>query len=253
MPELPDVESFREEARKALKKRIRSVSIDRNRMFEVSERTLRRHLKGNRLMGTERRGKNLFLEISDGSFLVLHFGMSGDVSYAKEKPDHSIIVMELPDDYKLSIVSVRKLGKVDLTDDLDDYIEKEGLGPDALSIGKKEFVEAMKGCDGAVKGALMDQGRVAGIGNIYADEILYQSGVLPKRKTSEISEDKLKEMHAVMRRVLETAVRHHADTGDFPKGYFLRYRGRSSKCPKGEIKKTTVNGRTTYYCPEAQG
>lgn len=252
MPELPDVESFRKTAQKALGKRIDEVSINMNRMFEASDSSLRKHLKGNKMGKTKRHGKYLFLRINRGKWLVLHFGMTGDVTYAKEESDHSIIVLGFSNGRKLCIISVRKLGTVDLADEVGDYIEKKGLGPDAMDISRDEFRKRIGGSRGSVKTALMDQKKVAGIGNIYADEILYQSGIHPKRKIGDINEKKLEEMHKNMLRIFKTAIRNNANPDEFPRSYLLHNREDGGSCSGGRIKKITVNGRSTYYCPAVQ-
>ena len=92
MPELPEVEEFRKKSKKALDKEIVGIEVNYEKPIKVSEKTLKRHLEGNKLLSTDRHGKHLFLEISDGYWLALHFGMTGDVSFwNKERPDHVLM------------------------------------------------------------------------------------------------------------------------------------------------------------------
>ncbi len=254
MPELPDVEAFRRTARKALRKRIGSVNTHRSRIFRVSDKTLKRHLGGRRLTGTRRRGKHLLLRISDGRFLALHFGMTGSVSYSEDEPEHTALALRLTNGRTLSIVSVRKLGKIDVVGSVGGYIKEQGLGPDALSIGRDDFVRLMGESKGAIKTALMDQRKIAGIGNIYADEILYQTGMMPDSGLGELGESDFKRVHAAMKRILKTAIKHGANPEEFPDRYLDRRREEGAECGicGGIIRKTTVNGRPTYYCPKHQ-
>ncbi|MBD3310735.1 hypothetical protein GF351_05960, partial [Candidatus Woesearchaeota archaeon] len=85
MPELPDVEIFRKYAAKALNKKIKEISVKEKKLVKVSESTLRKHMLGKRFTSTSRHGKYLFLKISGGSVLVLHFGMTGELAYCKKK------------------------------------------------------------------------------------------------------------------------------------------------------------------------
>ncbi|MBD3248444.1 hypothetical protein GF336_00175, partial [Candidatus Woesearchaeota archaeon] len=158
VPELPDVESFKRYAKKALNKKIKTVSVKQKKIINVSESTLRRHLSGNKLTRAKRHGKYLFLKISDGYYLVLHFGMTGDLAYQKkDEPEHTALEMELSNGYKFAVISIRKLGEIDIAKSIDKFIEEKELGADALSINKKELVELAEDSRGAVKNFLMDQ------------------------------------------------------------------------------------------------
>jgi formamidopyrimidine-DNA glycosylase len=254
MPELPDVEALRKRARKVLHKKVEHVRIEQNRTIKVSPATLRRHLKGNEFVGTDRHGKYLFLEIDDGYRLVLHFGMTGLLSlYRGEDPEHSPLILDLDDGSSFAYVNVRKLGRIAITDDPEKFRKENGLGPDALSVPKREFVRRMSGRRGCIKSALMNQTIVAGIGNVYADEILYQAGLHPKA-TVPREEKRLARLYTVIRRVLKTAIRHDADPDTFPRRYLMRNRREGSTCSicGGTIKRDTVAGRTSYWCGKHQ-
>lgn len=255
LPELPEVEKFRRYSRKAFNKQVVSVSIAAPEIMGCSQSTLRKHLLHNRLIGAERRGKWLFLEISDGFFLVLHFGMSGNLHYYKgEQPDHTALDLELKDGYHLAFVCVRKFGGFDIIDSVDRFIKKKELGPDALTVSKKRFVELMESRSGHVKTALMDQSLLAGIGNIYSDEILYQEHLSPRTELEELDEKDLESIHSAMQRILKTSISNSSDFSKIPSRYLLGRRSPGEDCGicDGKIKTVKVGGRTAYYCPEHQ-
>jgi formamidopyrimidine-DNA glycosylase len=220
-----------------------------------------RALSGRSFEGTDRRGKFLFLAARDGGgdgpWLVLHLGMTGRVTYEREPegiPDHSALLVDFEGGARMTFVNVRKLGRVDLTASPGAFASEHDLGPDALSIGRESFVDSLARSRAKIKGALMDQSRFAGVGNIYADEILFQVGVDPRTPASDLSDDRLRELWRVMRRVLRTAVSHEARLDDLPGGYLLPHRSKGEECPRGcgSVEKITVVGRATYLCSSCQ-
>ncbi|MBD3209894.1 hypothetical protein GF318_00765 [Candidatus Micrarchaeota archaeon] len=255
MPELPDVEVFRRYcARTSLKKKISHVSDVDGQILETSESTLRRHLLDNEFRATARHGKYLFLEISDGYQLVLHFGMTGHPEYfSKEAPEYTRLAFQFGKG-GLAYVCPRRLGNVFIAESIESFVEQKGLGPDVLELKKNEFVEILENTSGMAKTALMNQGKMAGIGNIYSDEILYQAGVHPERQVQSMSGDGLQNLFNVTGRVLETAIRHHAEPEEFPERYLNYDRSEGRKCSicSGEIKKKKVGGRPSYFCPRHQ-
>ncbi|MBD3249350.1 formamidopyrimidine-DNA glycosylase, partial [Candidatus Woesearchaeota archaeon] len=148
---------------------------------------------------------------------------------------------------------------IDIAKSIDKFIEEKELGADALSINKKELVELAEDSRGAVKNFLMDQSKIAGIGNIYADEILFQEGIHPKKKIENIDEKQLRKMYSTMKRVLKMGIKKQGER--FPSGYLIGRRRavsrddeKAAKCPRcsGKIKNMTVGGRSTYYCDKHQ-
>lgn len=265
MPELPDVEIFRRHlAHSSLKTRIDRVAVSEPRVLEgVSARTLASRLRGRRLMTTRRHGKHLLVALDRGGWLTLHFGMTGDLQSFKDmadEPAHDRVRFDFADDHHLAYVNVRLLGRVGLTDDADEFVRKEELGPDALDHGfdLKAFKKALEGRRSAVKAALMDQSVLAGVGNIYADEILFQARLHPKTPVDRLDPKALGRLFRALKRVLETAVNRGAGSERFlerlPSTYLLRRREDGAPCPrcKGRIKAIKVSGRTSYLCPRCQ-
>ena len=253
MPELPDVEAFRKQAEKARGKKIVTVSINPSRVLRVSGKTLRKHLLGNAIKGTGRHGKYMFIPLDGVRELVLHFGMTGYLSYSRrEAPDHTVLDIRFADGHSLSYVSVRKLGKVDMARSRDEYVKKANLGPDAFRLKEREFSRIIGGRGGNIKSALMDQSLMAGIGNIYSDEILYQAGIHPGRKTGSISDRD--SLYRAMHGVLREAIKSGALPEKMPVHFLLRRRKEGKACGKcsGRISKKTINGRSSYFCDSHQ-
>lgn len=261
MPELPDVEVFRRYmAATALHKKIENVRVKADRVMQgVSARRLSSALKGQQFRRTDRHGKYLFAELTSDKFLLLHFGMTGFLKYFKvedEKPDHVKLLIDFANDYHLAYDNQRKLGRVSLIDDRDRFVSSQGLGPDPLDddFDSATFDSIMKGRRGSIKSALMNQQILAGIGNIYSDEILYQAGIRPDSSAAKLNaKDRLKTFNAMLR-VLRVAIRHKADPEKLPGSYLILSREAGRRCSKcgGEIKKATISGRSAYYCGRHQ-
>lgn len=261
MPELPDVVGSQKylEAT-ALHQRIAKTSVfDERILGEVSTRALARRLNGNALEETARHGKYLFASLTGGGWLVLHFGMTGGLGYYGESgapPEYARVVLDFDNGFHFAYINQRVLGRVDVADDLDSFIEQENLGPDALSpaLDRAAFCERLQQRRGPIKSRLMDQSLVAGIGNVYSDEILFQVGFHPATPVSDLGDDDLARLYRTMRRVLRVASEHNGHVEEFPRGYFLPHRGEDGACPKcgGPLRSVKVTGRTAYFCPQRQ-
>jgi formamidopyrimidine-DNA glycosylase len=254
MPELPDVEVFREYCRQnVLDRKIDRLTIKNSRVMKSSPSTLRKHLEGAVFRETGRHGKYLFLA-TDKRELVLHFGMTGQVRFMDEHPekkDHSPLIIYFDDGTCFAYITVRKLGQVLLIDDRNTFIEKKQLGPDAMDIDGPGFQKALER-GGGIKSRLMNQKKLAGIGNVYADEILYQTGILPERKS--IDRKETDRLFNTMQRIFEVSIRHNADPGECPERYLIKRREQGTECGicEGRISKKTISGRATFFCSRHQ-
>jgi formamidopyrimidine-DNA glycosylase len=257
MPELPDVESFRRYLdRTSLRREVGRVRVlDPGSLREVSRQRLSRALKGRRFVETRRHGKHLFAALRDSDWLVMHFGMTGRLEYGEGSPPaHTRVVYEFTDRSWLAFVDTRRLGFVSLAGDVDDYVRAEGLGPDALSLSYAELRDLLRSRRGALKSALMDQSVVAGIGNIYSDEIFFQARLDPRAPASEVGDVGYRRLHRQLGRVLRTAADRDADPQRLPKGWLLPHREDGAPCPRGrgEIRRFSMSGRGAFYCPACQ-
>jgi formamidopyrimidine-DNA glycosylase len=263
MPELPDVENYRRYlARHALKQRIADVHVGDKRALRVPAAELRRNLKGHTLKRTRRHGKHLLVAV-DGGWLTMHFGMTGHLDYfedAEAEPASDRVRFDFANGKHLGFVDARLLGRVGFADDADAFIAERKLGPDALSreLDAKTFAARLKDRRGGLKAALMDQSVVAGIGNLYADEILFQAKLHPLTPVQKLSAADLKRIHRIMRNVLQTGIKSGAGTEGLykrlPKSYLIPLRKVGGDCPRcgGKVKMITAAGRSTYFCPACQ-
>jgi formamidopyrimidine-DNA glycosylase len=260
MPELPDVEVFRRYLDStALHQRITKLEVYTHRVLKgVSEKRLRSNLEGATLEDTARHGKYLFTRLDKGQELVLHFGMTGFLKYYKNEntePGHERLRLRLGNGYSLAYDNQRLLGRVFLAPDRDRFVAKKELGPDALNVDFQEFARILGRGRGAIKSTLMNQKMLAGLGNIYTDEILFQAGIHPESAVDGLGEDQLRAVFEHMRTVLEKAIEVQVDLQRMPKGYLLPHREKGATCPRcgGKVRKIAISGRTTYLCPACQG
>ncbi|MFI2810419.1 MULTISPECIES: Fpg/Nei family DNA glycosylase [Microbulbifer] len=259
MPELPDVETYRRYFdATALHQVIRQVRVPGPELLvETSPQGLGRALHGARFTQTERHGKYLFALLDSGSCLVLHFGMSGNLSYSKSvksPPQYTQLEIDFDSNYRLAYRCPRKLGRIALTGSPDDWIRDRDLGPDALRISEEEFLGRSQKRHGQVKPWLMDQHQVAGIGNYYSDEILFQSRIHPARSLDDLDESNRKRVFRAMRTVLKQAIDCDAEPAALPQSYLLPHRHQDGQCPRcgRDLETQAVGGRTAWYCPGCQ-
>lgn len=259
MPELPEVEQYRQYMDKtSLNKKIKEVLIKHPKIVEDStEEEIKNGLTGEKFIETDRRGKYLFAAISNKKFLVMHFGMTGDLDYLKkgdEPAKHNRVLFVFENGEALAMNDQRIFGFVTLIESKENYILEKKLGPDALYLKEKDFLKVMENKKGIIKAVLMDQEVIAGLGNVYVDEALFQSGIHPDSQLKNIPIEKVKELHHHVHEIVKKAVKYH-EREDLPENYLtpLRYND-ETQCPicKGEIQTKKTGGRTTYYCPKHQ-
>src|SRR4029453_17543810 len=131
---------------------------------------------GRRFENSHRHGKHLFVRASDELWLRLHFGMTGSLEYLNhdEKPPKAArVIFRFANNRRLAFDDQRKFGEIELIEDVDEFLQTRGLGPDALEISLSQFNAIVCKHGGAVKAILLNQQVIAGIGNLYADEILF--------------------------------------------------------------------------------
>ena len=264
MAELPDVATFKRYLdATALHHEIAGTAVHDDQMLDgLTAAELDRGLVGHSFAATRRHGKYLFALLDDenGGALVLHFGMTGSLRYferADAMPEYARLLIRFSNGYQLALVSQRLLGGVALTDDPDAFVAERELGPDALAdlTDESAFRRALEGHGGMLKPTLTNQAIVAGIGNLYVDEMLYQARLDPRMPADELDDRALARLYRAMRHVLETAVERDADPEKFPADWITRHREHGATCPRcgGEVERLEVSGRGTYWCPTCQG
>ena len=262
MPELPDVEVLKRYLNStSLHQKIKDVQVESDMILkEVSPQKLRRELVDQKFESTDRHGKFMFVELQNGHWMVLHFGMTGDLKYYKneeERPEYELVAFKFANGYQLDYIMTRKLGEVRVIEDISKFVDERELGPDVMAedFTFDKFKQILSNRRGMIKSTLMNQNIMAGIGNVYSDEILFQAGIHPRTTVDQLDEDELKEIYEERYKVLETAIDYQAIPDDFPDSYLTPLRGEEdAKCPKcgGEIERVDVSGRTAYYCPNCQ-
>ncbi|MFP4302613.1 MAG: DNA-formamidopyrimidine glycosylase family protein [Spirochaetaceae bacterium] len=289
MPELPDVEIQRRFLeRHALGRVFEDVEItDAEKVLTgTTEPKLRGILRGASITGTQRLGKYLLTNLSDGEHtLVLHFGMTGYLVFQEggtlfvaggtesgggersfqtaELPEKTKGVFACSDGGRLGYVNMRLLGSIFLVRDIAAFRRAHGIGPDALSLSREEFRQLLTG-RGSAKSTLMNQKKLSGIGNVYSDEILFQAGIHPQRKLSELSREERDRIYEALRMVMETAIQRDADPAKFPETFLTPYRSsgtgpdrrhRAEEIRTGDgwlIEKAKIGGRGAFFSPEKQ-
>jgi formamidopyrimidine-DNA glycosylase len=259
MPELPEVETFKRYLdATSLHRRITGVDVRSAYVLkDVSARELVRRLKRHRFESSRRHGKHLFV-CTDGDFwLRLHFGMTGSLQYFKrmeQAPRHTRVLFAFVNAHCLAFEDQRKFGEIGLAEDVDEYLRKRGVGPDALDISLSQFRELLRKHQGAVKSILLNQKLIAGIGNIYADEILFHARIHPATEASAFGEKMVAKLFRGTRYILKKAIEARADADLMPESWLLPRRGKGGKCPRcgREWKSATIGGRTAWFCAHCQ-
>lgn len=257
MPELPEVAYQKMYVDStSLHQKIVKVECGAVKIFQSPQKDFKEKLLKNEFVSTLQIGKYLLLELKQGGYLVIHFGMTGKMDYYKhdEVDKHAQLTVTFENDARLSFICPRKFGKLFLTDGVDEFRDQQDLGPHATEISEKEFQQLFEGKRGSVKTALMDQSFIAGLGNLYVDELLFHSGIHPKSKAENLQKKDVVAMYENMNSVLDTVYKSKTEGESLPQSFLRPHRTEGEKCPngKGKIEMIKVGGRSTYFCPECQ-
>lgn len=254
MPELPEVNTVQQYFNAtSLHQNIEQVLIrDDHVIRDLSGDRFAEKLRDRRFTGSYRRGKFLFGCLDNGHHVQLHLGMSGDLKYYLDKADeprYARFIFRFDNGYHLAFDCPRKLARIRYIDDLEAYLQKKGLGEDAQRISEADFLHLSEGRNGTVKGFLMNQRYLAGVGNLYADEICYQARVHPASRTGNIPETTRRELYRRMQKIFAFAVEKNAHYRHYPEDWLWKWRETGHPGPdgNGQVKKMRVAGRTTYF------
>jgi formamidopyrimidine-DNA glycosylase len=260
MPELPEVESARALiAEHGLGREI--VAVDDTDTYvcrphapgEIAEALI-----GHRLTEAHRRGKSMWIETDGGPVLGLHLGMAGKIvvdgqdagDYWSDNgraplPVWDRFTLRFADGGSLALRDKRRLGRAVLDPKID------RLGPDAAEIGRDAFRERVGHGTAPLKARIMDQAVIAGVGNLLADEALWQAKLDPRRPAAGLDDDELD----ALRRAIRATTRRAIARGGVHTGEIIPHRRRDGVCPRcgADMARATVGGRTTYWCTREQG
>ena len=276
MPELPEVETI---SRILARGDSQTPSLPGQRIVRASvfwERTIaepdlstfQAAIIDQTVQSISRRGKFLILEL-DRAFLLIHLRMSGDLvmRYA-ETPlplthplmPHDRVIFHLASHWHLAFNDTRKFGRIWLTPNADDVLANLGPEPFDPELTDFVFLGMLKNHNRQLKALLLDQSFIAGLGNIYSDEALFEAGLHPKRLSNSLSFDEANRLLHAIRKVLLLGIEHNGASIDWVykgggfQNYFQVYQQTGHPCPRcGQaIQKTTVGQRGTHFCANCQ-
>ncbi len=246
MPELPEAERARKTLEAVLGRRIARID-DRDtyvcRPHAPGE--IASALEGEEFVRADRRGKFLWLDTLDGPTLGLHLGMAGRIVLdPEERSRWDRFTVEFEDGGSFVLRDKRRLGRAVLNPALGH------VGPDAAVVGREEFRRVIGRGRAPIKARLLDQGAIAGVGNLLADQALWQARIHPRRQTSGLSTEELDRL----RRDVRSAVRSAIRAGGAHTGRFVQARAQDGVCPRDghPLERARIGGRTTYWCPACQ-
>jgi formamidopyrimidine-DNA glycosylase len=259
VPEILEIEYYRRLAERALHRSIASVSTPDDWYLKgaAEPEVVGAELRGRSFVAARRRGKLLLLDLDQGATLGLRFGMTGvlevdddegvdqlEYSSLRREADWVRFAIGFRDGGGLRIRDPRRLGGVELDP------SEDRLGPDALSVTPSALRGALDGSHAPLKARLMDQQRVAGLGNLLTDEVLWRARLDPARTAGDLSADELRRLHRQLRTTLDQLL----DRGGSHLGDLMVARERGGRCPRcgTELERRTIGGRTTYSCPRDQ-
>ena len=282
MPELPEVETVRRGLLPVMEgEKIASVDVNRLDLRWPFPENMADRIAGTTVTALARRSKYVLAHLDSGETLIIHLGMSGRILITGatlgeffhphvpvEKHDH--VVFHMASRARVTFNDPRRFGAMDLvrTDQMEDHKFFQAMGPEPFSNAFNEsyLAEALKGRKSPSKSALLDQKLVAGLGNIYVCEALFESGISPKRTANRIAKRKIPKLFSTIKSVLQRAIDAGGSTlndyrqADGDLGYFqhsFKVYGREGElcltenCD-GRIKRIVQSGRSTFYCSNCQ-
>lgn len=271
MPELPEVETVCKGLEQHIigKKIISVKTSNKNLRLAFPDFT---DLVNTKIVAITRRARYILIKTDNRKILLIHLGMSGKVLFKdkfSENPDkHDHFIMKFQNGSYLIYNDPRRFGLVDLVDEkkINEHKMIRNLGPEPLSdeFNEKYLGEQLKSKKINIKTAMMDNSIVVGVGNIYINESLFESGILPTREAKSLNQKELKTLISNIKKILQKAIKlggstlrdylkANGDVGGFQFNFkvYGRANGECLKC-SGKIKKIQQNGRSSFYCSHCQ-
>lgn len=271
MPELPEVETIKNDlSEKIIGRRMVEIRTRPGRVFRrnPSRASLRKKLVEKKITGLERRGKALLFSLDSGEVLVIRLGMTGQITLCPEpvrcSDKHTYLIATLDDGYILHYRDIRQFGQVFITpwSEVEEFLQ---MGPEPLHDRfRMSHLEQALDSPARIKTLLMNQRKVAGIGNIYSDEILFAAGINPLRSARSLTSREMKRLYHAIRQVLRDGIEKRGTTiRDFRDGlgrpgryqhHFRVYQRGGQACLicKTTIERMRVGGRSCHFCPSCQ-
>jgi formamidopyrimidine-DNA glycosylase len=272
VPELPEVETVVRDLRPLLVgRRITAVEVSRLALRKPWSAAWHPRLVGCRVRAVRRRGKWIVCDLDGGLHLVIHLGMTGQLTVVPARDprtDHTHLVMDLaPGRRQLRFRDIRRFGSATLfgaNSELEKFFQASGLGPEPFELDARYWRDRLAATARCLKAVLLDQRVAAGVGNIYADEALFEARLHPARLANSLAPAEAARLRRAVVKVLTRAVekrgssiRDYVGGSGQRGGYqdeFLVYGRTGEPCPRcgGPIEQTRLAGRSTHYCPRCQ-
>jgi formamidopyrimidine-DNA glycosylase len=271
VPELPEVETVVRDLRPHLEGRqIRSLVVGKRRLRRPWSPKWTPLLPGRTITGVHRRGKWIQIALDDDRQLLVHLGMTGQLTIqpaGAPLADHTHLVFTLGDGQHLHFRDVRRFGSATLFADageLQRFFKASGLGPEPFELEAKAWRRSLGGTQRCLKACLLDQRLVAGVGNIYADESLFEARLHPARVAARLTPAQARRLHEAIVVVLNRAIARRGSSiqnyvgGSGLKGEYqneFRVYGRADQpCPRCRrpIQRIRLAGRSTHFCCRCQ-
>ncbi len=266
MPELPEVETIKRELEKAvLGKKITKVSILNPKVIkEPSAEKFKKELEGVTIKSILRKAKLLIFELSNGKFLAIHLKMTGQLIYPGTGSKLARVIFGLSDGKNLDFNDGRLFAELRLVDDWQKLKFIQGLGPEPFDLSVDKFKEMLANKKTKIKPLLLDQTFISGCGNIYANEALFRAKISPERPANSLSDKEKELLFKELKETLKEAIAHKGSSVDDyvqlsgEAGGYAKYHkvydreGKPCLRCKKTIKRITLSGRGTYFCPQCQ-
>lgn len=266
MPELPEVQTILNELEKELKdKQIEGLDCYHSRTL-IWDKELTATPFPAKIIGLERHGKFILIHLTNENTIIIHLGMTGKLvrdNTIANHPKHERACFRLSEKEKIHFIDIRTFGKIVLcpTKNIPAYLPELGVEPLSEDFNLSYLQKALKGRKAPIKNILMDQKIIAGLGNIYANEILYRAKINPETPASSLSSQRLSKLIKTTKTVLNEAIEKNGTSIsdyrriDDKKGEFQNFLQiyQKTSCPKGHpVQKIKQGGRSTYFCPVCQ-
>jgi formamidopyrimidine-DNA glycosylase len=271
MPELPEVETVARGLDERLSGRtITGINVRWERSVGAPDpRTFDKHLVGQTITGVRRRGKWIVMDLRNGDELLIHLRMTGQLLVepaGAPDGDYTRVLLHLDDDHRLRFSDMRKFGRLILTHDANEVLGDLGPEPLAEDFTVERFRQMLATRRARIKSLLLNQRFLAGLGNIYVNEALWQARIHPLRPANTLSAEEAGRLYGAICSVLRAAIEAGGttlDNGNFKQangeaGEFVRQleiygrEGEPCACCEAPIERITVGQRGTYFCPCCQ-
>lgn len=266
MPELPEVETIKNElVPHIVDQLIIGVVVHDGRLLQViSIGEFCGKLLGRRVVKLIRRGKYLLFHLSGGKILVMHLRMTGSLMLNTDgNASHTRAIFQFSNGEQLAFIDRRRLGVVWLTDSESEVTKKLGVEPLTREFTANMLATKFEGREAPIKAVLLDQGIIAGIGNMYADEALFAAKIHPLKKAGNLSASEIRRLHEAIVAILKAAIANKGasvDTYKRPGGeggtahhefHVAHHAGDPCACG-GIVERIAIRNRGSYFCPNCQ-